>query len=330
MKRREALAGLAGLCAIAFVPAARAQGAPFRIGFVFPADDEMRAVFVGAMKEHGWVEQRDFVIVQSPHPAGPAYVERAVQEMLTEKPDVLVTLGTARARVAHRLTSTIPIVMWTSGYPVEAGLAHSLARPGKNVTGNSIYAGEAMWGKMVELLCEAQPRTERIGVLWGYTGAAFAREEINPAFQELRRAAKARNRMLRIIEYEGPDRAYAALAQLWQEGSQALIIAGRSSMGGQRSRVMGLAIEKRLPTIVDTQWPLTDEPYPLMAYGGRFDVLMRQVAFYVDRIRRGARPGDLPIQLPAKFELVLSLRTARAIGLTLPAAFQFRPDRLIE
>jgi len=187
-----------------------------------------------------------------------------------------------------------------------------------------------MWGKMVELLCEAQPRIERIGVLWGYAGAAFAREEIEPAFRELRRAAKARNRMLRIVEYEGPDKAYAALGRLWEEGSQALIIAGRASMGSHRPRVMGFAIEKRLPTIVDTQWPLTDEPYPLMAYGGRFDVLMRQAAFYVDRIRRGARPGDLPIQLPAKFELVLSLRTARAIGLTLPAAFQFRPDRVIE
>ena len=290
----------------------------------------MRAVFVGAMKEHGWDELRDFVIVQSPYPAGPAYLERAVQEMLAEKPDVLVTLGTARARAAHRLTSTIPIVMWTSGYPVEAGLAQSLARPGKNVTGNSIYAGEAMWGKMVELVCEAQPRTERIGVLWGYAGDAFSREEIEPGFQELRRAAKARNRMLRIVEYEGPDRAYAALARLWQEGSQAVIIAGRASMGGERPRVMGFAIEKRLPTIVDSQWPLTDEPYPLMAYGARFDVLMRQVAFYVDRIRRGARAGDLPIQLPAKFELVLSLKTARAIGLTLPAAFQFRPDRVIE
>lgn len=290
----------------------------------------MRAVFVDAMKEHGWVEQRDFVLVQSPHPAGLAHFERAAKEMLAEKPDVLVTLGTARARAAHRLTSTIPIVMWTSGYPVEAGLAESLARPGKNVTGNSIYAGEAMWGKMVELLCEAQPRIGQIGVLWGYPAVAFSREEIEPAFQELRRAAKARDRMLRIVEYEGPDKAYAALGRLWEEGSQALIIAGRASMGSQRPRVMQFAIEKRLPTIVDSQWPATDEPYPLMAYGGRFDVLMRQVAFYVDRIRRGARPGDLPIQLPAKFELVLSLKTARAIGLTLPAAFQFRPDRVIE
>jgi putative ABC transport system substrate-binding protein len=330
MRRRHAIAALLAVPALAYAWALRAQARPpFRIGFLFPRDDKMRAVFVGAMKEHGWLEQRDFVIVESPHPAGPDY-ERAVKDMLAEKPDVLVTLGTARARAAHRLTSTIPIVMWTSGYPVEAGLAESLARPGKNVTGNSIYAGQAMWGKMVELLCEAQPAIERIGVLWGYAGAAFSREEIEPAFQELRRAAKVRDRALQIVEYVGPDKAFAAAARLSEQGSQALIIAGRASMGGERARVMRFMIEKRLPTIVDTQWPATDDPYPLMAYGGRFDVLMRQVAFYVDRIRRGTRPGDLPIQLPAKFELVISLKTAKAIGLTLPRTFQLWADRVID
>lgn len=241
-----------------------------------------------------------------------------------------MTLGTARAIAAHRLTSTIPIVMWTSGYPVEAGLAESLTRPGKNVTGNSIYAGQAMWGKMVELLCEAQPAIERIGVLWGYAGPAFSREEVEPALQELRRAAAARGRSVRIVEYIGPERAFAAAARLSEEGAQALVIAGRASMGNERPRVMRFMIEKRLPTIVDTQWPATDDPYPLMAYGGRFDVLMRQVAFYVDRIRRGTKPGDLPIQLPAKFELVISQKTGKAIGLALPRTFQLWADRVID
>lgn len=302
---------------------------PFRIGFLFPRDDAMRDVFVAAMKEHGWLEQRDFVIIQSPHAAGPAHVEQAKQ-LVSQRPAVIVTLGTSRALAAHRATRTIPIVMWTSGYPVEAGVAESLARPGKNVTGNSIYAGEAMWGKMVQLLCEAQPAAKKIGVLWGYAGAAFSREEVEPALRELRAAASTLGRELQIIEYVGPDNAYKAAARLCDEGAHALAIAGRASMGKHRDRVMGLMIEKRIPTIVDTQWPLTDDPYPLMAYGGRFDVLMRQAASYVDRILRGAKPGELPIQLPAKFELVMSLRTANAIGLALPAAFRLRADRVIE
>jgi putative ABC transport system substrate-binding protein len=331
VKRRVALAALLSLAGTGWGSVARGQGrASYRVGFLFPRDDAMREVFVAAMKEHGWLEQRDFVIVQSPYPTGQAYLERAAKELVSQRPHVLVTLGTNRALAAHRATGTIPIVMWTSGYPVEAGVAESLARPGRNVTGNSIYAGEAMWGKMVQLLCEAQPAAKKIGVLWGYAGAAFSREEVEPALRELRAAARTLGRELQIIEYVGPDNAFKAAARLCDEGAHALAIAGRASMGKHRDRVMGLMIDKRIPTIVDTQWPVTDDPYPLMAYGGRFDVLMRQAASYVDRILRGAKPGELPIQLPAKFELVVSLRTASLIGLALPAAFRLRADRVIE
>ena len=303
---------------------------PSRIGFFFPRNDPMRSVFVSAMKDAGWMEGRDFLIVESGHPFGAQHVEEAARAMVKGEPDLIVTLGTSRALAAHRQTKAIPIVMWTSGYPVEVGLANSLARPGKNVTGNTFYAGTGVWAKMVELLREAKPDIKRIGVLWGYAPPAFLVEEIEPPKREILHAAGALGLSAQIVEYASAGAAFAAASAVGGTRPDAVILAGRGSLGSERQRVMRFLMEKRWLTIADSQWPMADEPYPLLAYGASFDVLMRQAAFYVDRILKGTAPGELPIQRPSKIDLIVSLKTATAIGLALPRSIVLRADRVIE
>ena len=334
MKRRKTIAALLALGASAAVPARLARGqrspAAFRIGFLFPSNPAMRGVFVATMKDHGWVERRDFVIVQPEIAREASDPEAQARRMLAEKPDLIITLGTARALAAHRLTSTIPIVMWTSGYPVEAGLANSLARPGKNVTGNTIYAGAAVWGKMVGLLRETKPDIKRVAALWGYSPPRFLRAEIDPAQEEIRQAARVLGLSAHITEYSRPEQLSGAVERIGNERSDALIIAGRASLGDARGRVLRFAAERRMPTIVDSRWPASDDPYPLLAYGASFELPMAQTMFYVDRILKGARAADLPIQQPSKIELVVNLKTAKALGIKIPPSILLRAEWVIE
>jgi putative ABC transport system substrate-binding protein len=291
----------------------------------------MRKVFVAAMSEHGRSEGRHFVILQSGYAEAGSDLEPAGRRMLEQNPDLILTQGTATALAAHRLTSTIPIVMWTSGYPVEAGLAHSLARPGKNVTGNAFYAGARVWGKMVELLREAKPGIKRVGALWGYSPPRFLRAEIDPGFEEIRQAARALDLAAPVFaEYSSPAEVPAALSRLAAEGVDGLIVASRSSLGRARVDAMRFAIDRRWPTVADFRWPAADDPRPLMGYGASLELLMRQAAFYVDRIMKGANAAELPIQLPARIALTVSARTAKAMGLALPRSLLLRADEVIE
>lgn len=333
MRRRDALKAACGLAAAVLALLAQAQPAakPRRIGFSVGVAHIARGWFVSAMKGLGWTEGRDFVliVVDWDAPETRSDPDGAVARLLAAKPDLIFTQGTSRALAVHRLTSTIPIVMWTSGYPVEAGVARSLAKPGMNVTGNTIYAGTAIWGKLVELLREVRP-VRRIGVLWGYAPPAFLRKEIELPQQEIRAAAQSFGLSARIAEYSTPDEGPQALGRLVADNVDALIIAGRGSLGPHVDRVMQVAERNRLLTMADSLWPLADRHNPLLAYGASWEVLMAQAVNYVDRVLRGANPGDLPIQRPSKVELVVNLRTARLLGVTMPQSVLLRADRVIE
>jgi putative ABC transport system substrate-binding protein len=231
----------------------------------------------------------------------------------------------------QRVTSTVPIVMWTSGYPVEAGVAVSLARPGKNVTGMTIYAGTGIWGKLLELLRESKPTIKRVGVAWGYVPPTFPREEIEPCYRELRQAAQALNVALLIQEIAKPDGVQAGLASIDAARPDALLVTAGPGFYTERHRVIQFAVSKRIPTAADWQWPPSEEKQPMLVYAPSFSAAMRQAASYVVRILDGkARPGDLPIQQPSKFELIVDLKTAKAIGLTIPQSLRLRADRVIE
>ncbi len=327
MNRRELLLATGGLLGTKLVWAQSGK-APYRIGLLVSAD--ATGWFVAAMKDRGWVEGRDYLMLRSGTPFAADKAAAAAKQIIDQRPDLIIAGPTAFGLAAHRLTSTIPIVMWVSGYPVEAGLANSLQRPGKNVTGNSMYAGMGLWGKMVQILKEAKPATKRVGVLWTYAPPAFLREEIDPGQKEIRNAASVLGLSSLLAETSKPEDVLASIAQLARDNADALIIAGRTALGAYREKAIELCIAKRLPVIVDVRWPVNEEPYPLFAFGAVLDDLMRQTAAYVVQILKGARAGDLPIQQPTKVELVVNLKFAQAIRLPIPQSILLRADRVIE
>jgi putative ABC transport system substrate-binding protein len=166
------------------------------------------------------------------------------------KPDLIVTQTTAHALAMQRATGSIPIVMLYSGYPVEAGAADSLAKPGRNVTGNTIYAETGVWGKMLQLLQEAKPDIKRVGILWTYVIPAFPKEEIEPGYAELNSAARSLNLELHLVEVANSDQVQAALAEI-DEGKPGGLLLTSFFTRKAMSVVTQFAVDKGLPTIVD-------------------------------------------------------------------------------
>jgi ABC-type uncharacterized transport system substrate-binding protein len=331
MNRRKSLVALVALAGAGGLRSAGAQlRPPFRIGLLPDISVERVGQFVHAMGEEGWQERREFVVMESGFKYGPE-IEQAASRTVKAAPDLILAATEAYAAAAQRLTTTIPIVMWVSGYPVERGVAHSLARPGKNVTGNSNYAGTGVWGKLLELLRDAKPTIRRVGVLWDYLPPAFQAEIVASVQAEMQRdIARALGVTVHIVDVSTTDRASAAMDEIYAQRPDALLVTAGPILGPVRSLVAQFAIEKRLPLISDGQWPQV-QAQPLLTYSAPPVVLMRQAAAYVVRILRdGAKPADLPIQQPAKFELVVNLKTAKALGLTIPQSILLRADRVIE
>ena len=334
MQRREFIT-LFGGTAATWPLAARAQNtnkAPRRIAFLPDLHPATLEAWRAEMRVLGWIEGQDFVIMQSGKQLGSrGSLDEAAQRVVANKPDLIFTYTTAYALALQRATGSIPIVMLASGYPVEAGVADSLAKPGRNVTGNAIYTETGVWGKMLQLLREAKPDIERVAVLWSYVIPAFPKEEIEPAYAELNSAARSLNLELRIVEVANSDQPEAALAEIdeWKPGGLLL-----TSFFSEKARsvVMQFAVGKGLPTIVDVDvWTRIAAPlYPLLFYGPINRELVQNAVASGDKILRGSSPGDLPIQRPRRFELIVSLKTARAIGLDLPPVLVARADRVIE
>jgi putative ABC transport system substrate-binding protein len=331
--RRRGFIGLVASAAATWPLAALAQNtnSPRRIAF-FPDLNPVALEYWRAdMRVLGWIEGRDYIVIQSGIESGSRHpLDEAAQGVVANiKPDLICTLSTAYALAMQRATRSIPIVMLTSGYPVEAGAADSLAKPGRNVTGNAIYAEMGVWGKMLQLLREAKPDIKRVGILWTYVVPAFPKEEIEPGYAELKRAARSLNLELHIVEVANSDQVQAALAEIdeWNPGGLLLT----SLLPGKGKSVMTqFAVDKGLPSIADFDWTRLASPHPLLSYGPIYRELVQSAVASVDKILRGSSPGDLPIQRPRQFELIVSLKTAKAIGVDLPPAFLAQADRVIE
>jgi putative ABC transport system substrate-binding protein len=332
MKRRQFIASIGG-AAISWPIAARAQNAtkrPKRIAF-FPDLNPVQLEYWQAdMRVLGWIEGQDFILL----PSGMEYGSRNpttddAQRVAANKPDLIFTVSTNYALAAQRATGSIPIVMLTSGYPVEAGVADSLAKPGRNVTGNTAYAETGVWGKLLQLLREAKPEIKRVGVLWTYLVPAFPKEEIEPGYAELYSAARSLNLELHIIEANS-DQLLAALADLEAWRPDSLLLTSFIALKA-RSVVTQFALDKGVPTIVDADWTrYTPTPHPLLCYGAVGRELVRAAVASGNEILRGSRPGDIPIRRPSRFELIVSLKTANAIGLDLSPILVAQADRVIE
>jgi len=335
VNRRDTIAALLALGATAgplcTLAQARIQRKPYRIALLsdFPTvQAPLLKLLVETLAKSGRIEGRDFVFYRS----GIFYgqdIDRSVRLVVDEQPDLIFTNNLGYAVAAHKLTKTIPIVMWISGFPVEGGVAESLARPGKNVTGLTIYGGTQVFGKLVQLLREAKPGIKRIGALATYLPPFNPPKEAEAIIGEMRNAGRSLGIDLRILQIAKPEQTTDALATVAAERMEALVLTSGVSTASRRTQIMQFALERHLPTITDFPW--SGEPNPLMSYGVVPSLLIPQAAAYVERILwGGAKPGELPIQLPSKFELVVNLKTAKAIGITLPQSILLRADKVIE
>jgi putative tryptophan/tyrosine transport system substrate-binding protein len=328
--RRRAMLALAGtlLAAPARLLAQPSQKV-YRLGiFANAPAPYLTDPLLAALRERGWVLGKN-IQVESRETAGdPARAPGLVRELVEARVDVLVTLTTGNAVAARQVTSRVPIVMLGSGYPVEAGLAKSLARPGGNVTGVSIYAGTELWGKYVSLARELLPDLPELGVLFDYV---VSDPELDPLLVELRRASAALVVKLRFWRTRSEHDLTTSLSEIDAAPSRVLLVTGGPvhSRPASITRLRELALRHRLAIINDHA--LTVFPGAgVLAYSFTPREVAERCAVMIDRILRGANPGDLPIEFPTRFELTINMKTARAIGLTPPQSLLVRADRVVE
>jgi putative ABC transport system substrate-binding protein len=236
--------------------------------------------------------------------------------------DVLVTWGTPAALAAKHTTSTIPVVFTAVADPVLSGLVTSLARPGGNLTGVTHIPSE-LDTKRLQLLKEAVPSTSRVGVLW--------HPEFPPnveSLPELQRAAQALRVELHLVAYRGAQEFESAVAAMRREGAEALFVMPHPTTSGQAARLAALAATHRLPAMAPYQH--FAEEGGLMAYGGSFTDMYRRAPLLVDKLLKGAHPSELPVERPMRFDFVINLKTAKALGLSIPPSLLLRADHVIE
>ncbi|MCW5637559.1 MAG: ABC transporter substrate-binding protein [Rubrivivax sp.] len=318
MRRRPVLAaGAAAVCCASFAQGSREP----RIGVItwMPQPMVFRKEFLEGMREFGWEEGRNLRIDWRAADARAERVDALVAELIELNVDVIVAEFTPVAMAARKATATIPIVMAPAGDPVSTGLVASLARPGGNVTGLSNIAAE-LAGKRLELLQQAVPGLTRVGLL------VYGRDPLDRSFVDsTREAAAAAGLRLHLAEVPTAADLDRAFASLRGAGVAAAVVPG--NLPAEPARAAELALRQRLPTIgVISNWPLHGG---LMAYAPNLADLQRRAAGYVDRLLRGAKPQDLPVEQPTRFELVLNGRTARALGMNLPQSLLLRADKVI-
>ncbi len=243
-------------------------------------------------------------------------------ELVRLKVDIIVAVPTPAAAAAKNATETIPIVMISVGDPVGLGLIASLARPGGNVTGLTYSAGMEIFGKGLELLKETVPKVRRVAIL---------SNPGNPAqplmIREVNVAARSLGVQLQLLEARGPNEFDGAFAAMAKERVGALLVVADSMFIAHRTRLADLAARSRLPAAYGFRESV--EAGGLMSYGPSVPDLFRRAATFVDKILKGAKPADLPVEQPTKFELVVNLKTARALGLTIPQSVLIRADEVI-
>jgi putative ABC transport system substrate-binding protein len=278
------------------------------------------------LRDLGYVEGRNILIEERSAEGKLERLPALAAELVALKVDVLVTGGgTPTALAAKQATRTIPIVFASATDPVTDGLVTSLPRPGGNITGLSNLAPELV-GKCLEQLKQAVPGVSRVAVLW--QPGALAEHTAKDILQGAEVAARALEERLQFVEARGPADFDRAFSDMTRARAGALAVLGSAIFNSERRRLVDLAAKHRLPTVY-TSRDFVDAG-GLMTYGPNLAYLFRRAATYVDKILKGAKPGDLPIEQPTTFELVINLKTAKALGLTIPPLLRLRADQVIE
>jgi putative ABC transport system substrate-binding protein len=330
LSRRAFVSGLAALAAspaIVFKPQsadAQQPASPRRIGVLLgglsPESKEAQAFRQGLL-DAGYVEGRDVVIEWRSANGDYARLPELAADLVQSKVEVIVVTNTLAALAVKRATSTIPIVISIVGDPVGSGLVANLAHPGGNVTGLTLMSTD-LSAKRLQLLKETIPRLTRVAVLWN-PDTPFHTKMV----EDLKAAAPSLSIELKFVSARTPEEFDAAFSAMREARAQALYPLESSLFYVHRMTLAKLASKARLPTIYGSR-TFADEG-GLMSYGANYADQMRRSAGYVDKILKGAKPGDLPIEQPTKFELVVNLKTAKALGITIPQSILLRADEVI-
>jgi len=325
--RRTFVGAAAGaLLAMPFGIRAQQAGQAPRIGYLVQnytdtAQPQLSA-FREGLRERGWIDGQNIVIETR---FGEGRLDRLpalVSELIRLKVDVIVTSSSGTSWAAKNATQSIPIVMAASANALGEGLVASLAHPGGNITGMTFITGPEIAGKQLQLLKEVAPAASRVAMLTNPTNrshAAFARE--------VRIAARSLGAQVQTLEAANSEQLDGAFAAMTREHAGSLLILTDSVFVGQRKRIVSLAASSRLPALY-SQREFVDGG-GLISYGPSLSNMFRRAATHVDKILKGAKPGDLPIEQPTTFELVINLKAAKALGLTVPQSLLLRADDVI-
>ena len=315
--------------AVGVIAQAQQTGKIFRIGLLDPSTASGSAVLLEVFRQElsklGWIDGKNITIEYRFAEQKNERLPELAAELVRLKVDLIVTPSTTSALAAKKATTTIPIVMTNAGDPVAVGLVASLARPGGNVTGLSSLAPE-LNTKRLEILKDAVPKLARVGFLWGVAGGRI-QQEIQ--LKELRSAAQALKLELQEIETQLDAKGLeSAFQTAKQKQVNAIMTTATPRFLAERKRIVELAGKYRLPAIY-FQKEFVDAG-GLMSYGADYDDLFRRAAGYVDKILKGAKPADLPVQQATKFEFVINLKAAKQIGLTIPPRVLERANQVIK
>jgi putative tryptophan/tyrosine transport system substrate-binding protein len=325
--RRRFLGTVAGgLLAAPVAAEARPSGGVPHVGLlsvdVASFDDAASKAFVAALRERGWIVGQNLVF-EARYAAGQTdRLPALAAELVRLNVDLIITFVNEETRAAQHATASIPIVMLRGIYPEQAGFVASLAHPGGNITGTTV--GPVAGGKYLELLKEAVPKLTRVSIM------------LDPTFPGLTAVGQAQvegeagrlGLTLTRIAAQRPDDVEPALARVAKERPGALWVVPVGPLAARVRRIIAFAAKERLPTIFPSRF--FAEVGGLMSYGGNREDFSRRAASYVDRILKGAKPADLPVEEPTKFELVINLKTAKALGLTIPPSLPGRADEVIQ
>jgi putative ABC transport system substrate-binding protein len=316
-------------CALVSLPVAGAQPAPkvSRLGYLSSASPSSAKPFIEALRqglaELGWVEGQNLAIeyrfAEGKHDRLPALAA----ELIALKVDVIAAGPTPPALAAKRATTEIPIVMIAVGDPVRQGLVASLARPGGNVTGVSFDVGLEVFTKGLEILRESIPNLRRVAVLSNSTNAAQP-----VAVRDVTAAARSLGLQLKIVDVSAASALDGAFAAIAKDRMEALLVLTDSLFMIHRERIASLALRHRVPSMYAVKEGV--EVGGFMSYGPSLVGTYRRVAVFVDKILKGTRPGDLPVEQPTTFELTVNSKTAKELGITIPQSLRLRADRIIE
>ena len=321
MKRREFIAGLAAAAVVrpSALRAERARTLP-RIGRLSIGNSRIDDAFRQGLRDFGYVEGEN-LLVEYRHGATPAQMDGLAAELIALKVDVIVAASSQTTRAAFNQTRTIPIVTLSTN-PVALGFVANLAKPGGNVTGVSLLGPEVS-GKRLQLLKQAIPGVTRLAVVWNPDDPAA-----HFSVDESQTAAAALGLKLQVLEGRNANAVDDAMQEAANAQAEAVVLLPAPLFDGFARQIAGFAMRRRLPTLYFDKEAVKDGM--LMSYGADILAATRRQAYFVDRILKGAKPADLPVEQPAKFELAINQKTARALGLKLPESLLASADEVIE